>query len=313
MKWRAEAIKLSVLAAIIALIVAFCDTRAILDSVRRAGPMAVALGFVLSIVVITLSSFKWQLILPTAHVWRLFKIVLISSFYSYFLFGQASGEAMKMYLLSRASGKTGGTVISVIADRLTSSIGLLIVSIAGFGLSPSPYPDVLQSMSVAGLTMLLGLLIALRHDAALSLGERLVCWIERAARRFKNVAEGLRQAIEQWHMSVRNVRLVAATVTMGGLIHIGNALVIFVMSRGVGIEVSFFDWCWIAGVMSIAGLVPITVGQVTSHGTMVALLQLLGVPLADALAVSVLVMAVSLLVALIGAFLEWRRWRKMPL
>jgi len=313
MKWRSGLLKIGVLALVIGAISAFCDIHAIWEATLRAGLYTIAAAFVLSIIVIVFNAFKWQLMFQTARVATLFKIYLISSFYAYFFIGQAGGEAAKIYLLSRASGNVSGSVVSVVADRLTSFIGLLIISVIGFALSPSAYPQGLQEISLAGLLLLLALLIALRHDAVIAFAERMAFWLERLTPRLKAVALALRQAIEQWHVSVRNIYRVAAGVALGALIHVGNVLVIMVIARGVGIGANFFDFCWVVGVMSIAGLIPITIGQMTAYGTMVALLQLLGVPLVDAVATSVLIMAVNLVIATTGAFLAWHMIRSTNL
>jgi len=296
--------------AIVGLVIAFADLKSIWQGAQRASLGVIILAFVLSIVIITTSAFKLQLIMPAVPVATLIRIALISQFYSYFFLGQASGEAAKIYMLSRASGKLSGSMVSVIADRLTSFIGLLIVSIVGFGFSPSTYPHRLQELSLIFLAVLTIALLALRHDVAFLLAERIVVRIEQSMPRLKSIVGPLREAIEQWHVSVRNIYRVLAGVSIGAIVHIGNVSVVMILASGVGIEINFFDWCWIVGIMSVAGLVPITIGQVTAYGTMVALLQLFKIPVADALAVSVLILAVNFVTALIGALLEWQRWRE---
>src|SRR5262249_43992411 len=151
-----------------------------------------------------------------------------------------------------------------------------------------------QDASLAGLVVMLVLLIAVRHDLAFEFAERIACRLERSMPRLKTVSLALREAIEQWRVSIRNMHRVACGVILGALIHVGHALVMMVIVRGVGIGLSFFDLCWVLGVMSVASLVPITIGPVAAQGTLVALLQFLSVPLTDALAVSALVMAVNL-------------------
>src|SRR6266478_3016169 len=103
----------------------------------------------------------------------------------------------------------------------------------------------------------------------------------------------MRKAVEQWRVSVHNLYRVAAGLLMGMLVHIVNVLTIMVLAHAIGIKVDFFDWCWITGLMSIAGLVPITIGQVTANVTLVAILQLLGVPLTDAAGIAVLLLSIN--------------------
>ena len=101
---------------------------------------------------------------------------------------------------------------------------------------------------------------------------------------------------------------------MGALVHIINVQIFMILAYGMGIHIDFFDWCWIAGLTSVAGLIPITIGQMTSGGALVALLHLLDVSLVDAVALSALVLAVNGMLALIGGVLEWHRlqYRTFP-
>lgn len=308
MKRWTVVIKLVVLAGIVGLVLAISDWRAIVDAVSRVGLVVIAAAFGLSVAVIAVNAVKWQLSVPTARIAVLFRILMISQFYSFFFVGQASGEAAKMYMLSRASGHAGGAVVSVFADRLTSFIGMLLVTVVSFALSPSKYPASLQAISVTGLVVLVAALLALRHDAAFNFAERLASRLERSTREWTRAVTFLRQAIEQWHVAVRNLARVSVGVLIGALVHIGFVLVVIIVAHGVGIRVSFFDWCWIVGIMSIAGLVPIAVANMAQQGSMTVVLQILGVPLSDALALAVLITAVNLLIAMIGALLEWYRW-----
>ena len=98
-------------------------------------------------------------------------------------------------------------------------------------------------------------------------------------------------------------------MSIGALVHIVNVLTFIILAVGIGIHIDFFDWCWIGGLISIAGLIPITIGQLASGGALVALLRLQNVSMVDALAISALMIAVNCLFAIVGGFLEWYRLR----
>jgi uncharacterized protein (TIRG00374 family) len=306
MQWPLRTVKLVVFAAIVGLLIWFGGTQNILQSMRRVGFPTILLAFILSVVVIWLIAVKWRFILPRAGTVSLFKVALIGQFYSFFFLGQVSGEAAKIYLLSRASGDIGGSAVSVLADRLTSFIGLLILSVIGFALSTNTFPPALQRTSLIVLAVLLGGLLALRNNAVFALAERLIAWVEGLSPRLAATAGLLRKAVDQWHVSVANTYRVVAAVLMGVFIHVGNVLTVMILADAINIRFGFFDWCWIVGLMSIAGFIPITIGQVTAGGALVGLLQLLKVPLADAVALSALVLAVNFLLGLSGAVAAWR-------
>lgn len=259
-------------------------------------------------IAVGLTAIKWHLTMPAIRIEELFKAALIGQFYSFVFLGQASGEAAKIYLISRQSGNVGGATVSVITDRLTSFVGMLSVSVIGFALSSSQYPPQLQQIALIGLTLLVAMLIALRHDSFFLRAERLASWVERSTSAYSSfVARELRTASQQWHIATANPWRVLAGVLVGAVVHIVNVLTFMVLAAGVGVHIDLFDWCWIGGLTSVAGLIPITIGQLASGGALVALLRLQNVSMVDALAISVLMIAVNGMLAIVGSFLEWFR------
>lgn len=303
-------LKLVMFPAIIVAVVWLSGVREIYAVILRSSFGVIAGAFALSMLAIGLNVVKWQLVIPALRLADLFKVALIGQFYSFFFLGQASGEAAKIYLISRGSGSVSGATVSVFTDRLTSFIGMLSVSVIGFATSSSHYPPKLQHIALAGLVLLVGILIALRHDAFFLGAERVAAWIEGTPPGCSAaVAREMRKALQQWHVAVSQLWRVVTGVSIGALVHIVNVLIFIVLAIGIGINIDFLDWCWIAGLVSIAGLIPITIGQVTAGGALVALLRLQDVSLVDALALSALIMAVTCMLAIIGSILEWRRLR----
>jgi hypothetical protein len=86
-------LKLAMVPAIIAVVVWLSDIREIYAATLRSSFRTVAAAFVLSMIAVGLTAFKWRLAIPKISVVELFKAALISQFYSFFLLGQASGEA----------------------------------------------------------------------------------------------------------------------------------------------------------------------------------------------------------------------------
>jgi uncharacterized protein (TIRG00374 family) len=301
-------LKLVGVPAIIGVIVWRSGIREICTVIVRSSPGIIAAAFALSMLAVGVTAIKWRLVMPTIKVAQLFKAALIGQFYSFFLLGQASGEAAKIYLISRDSGNVSGATVSVFTDRLTSFIGLLAVSVLGFALSSSQVPPQLQRTALIGLALLVAVLIALRHDGFFLRAERLASWTEGRTPAYSAlIARELRRAIQQWHIAVSNWWRVLVALILGALAHIINVLTFMVLAFGIGVHIDFYDWCWIAGLTSVAGLVPITIGQMTAGGALVALLRLQNVSMVDSLALSVLTMAVNGMLAIVGIFLEWHR------
>ncbi|MBI5261248.1 MAG: flippase-like domain-containing protein [Bradyrhizobium sp.] len=294
--------------AIIGVVVWLSGIREIYAVILRSSFSEVAGAFVLSMIAVGLTAIKWRFVIPAIGVAELFKAALIGQFYSFFFLGQASGEAAKIYLISRESGNVSGATVSVFTDRLTSFIGLLTVSVLGFAMSSSHYPQKLQQIALIGLMLLVAILVALRHDAFFFHAERIATWFESRAPAYSSaIARELRRAIEQWHAAVSNPWRVMAGVLVGALVHIVNVLTFMVLAVGIGVNMDFYDWCWVAGLTSVAGLIPITIGQMTAGGALVALLHMQNVSMVDAVALSALIIAVNGMLAIVGSLLEWRR------
>jgi uncharacterized protein (TIRG00374 family) len=301
-------LKFLIIPAVIGLVIWFSDVREIYAIVVRTSLAVVAAAFALSVLAVGLNAVKWRLVIPALGIGELFKAALIGQFYSFFFLGQASGEAAKIYLISRGSCNVSNAAVSVFTDRLTSFIGMLSVSVIGFAMSSSHYPPKFQQITLAGLVLLIAGLIGLRHDAFFRWTERVVARIEGTTHGYSAaLARELQNAIRQWHVAVSQLWRVVTGVSIGALVHIVNVLTLVVHAVGIGINIDIVDWCWIAGLVSIAGLIPITIGQVTAGGALVALLRLQNVSTVDALALASLVVAVTCLVAVIGSILEWHR------
>ncbi len=303
-------LKLMAVPIIIGVVVWLSGIREIYAVILRSSFGVIVGAFALSMLAVGLTAAKWRFVIPTINVAELFRTALIGQFYSFFFLGQASGEAAKIYLISRQSGSVGGATVSVITDRLTSFIGMLSVSVIGFALSSSQYPLQLQQGALIGLTLLVAVLIALRHDAFFLRAERFAAWVESRTSAYSSIAaRELRTAIQQWHIATANPWRVLAGVLVGALVHVVNVLTFMVLAAGVGVRVDFFDWCWIGGLTSVAGFIPVTIGQLASGGALVALLRLQNASMVDALAISALMIAVNGMLAIVGALLEWYRLR----
>ena len=76
----------------------------------------------------------------------------------------------------------------------------------------------------------------------------------------------------------------------------------------MGINILFFDWCWIQGVLSLALLLPLTfAGLGIREGTLISILGILGVAPEKALALSFSILGLQIILASIGGLIEFKR------
>jgi hypothetical protein len=86
-----------------------------------------------------------------------------------------------------------------------------------------------------------------------------------------------------------------------------GAAVLALLARNLGIDLPLADWAWIFGLVSLAVLVPLSIGGIgLREGALVGSLALLGVAGGKALALSFGVFAIALAGAMTGALCEIR-------
>jgi len=78
-----------------------------------------------------------------------------------------------------------------------------------------------------------------------------------------------------------------------------------IIARGLDIHILFAELCWIFGIISVALIMPVTVGGVgLREGGFVFLLGRMGIPSEKAMAMSLSLFGLQIICALIGGILD---------
>ena len=254
-----------------------------------------------------INSLKWHLLLPQYGILDLLKTNLIGLFYGLVLPGQLFGEGAKGYYLIKNQGETKRVVASIFVDKITGLIGLLVVSIAGVFWSQHIVSR--QFVGVFSLCLLacITVLFALRIDVISSLAADMLGWLGRRSTRVNRVSLQLVQILQDWRAYLHRPGLIAKTVFLGVVFQLLCVLTTMILGAGLNIRLPLADWCWIFGIVSIALLIPMTIGGVgLREGAFVGLLGYCGVPGEKALALSLTAFAVQLLGVILGGILNFQ-------
>jgi uncharacterized membrane protein YbhN (UPF0104 family) len=252
-----------------------------------------------------LAASKWRLLWQKATWWQLLNANFASQLYSLILPGQLAGEVVKTFRVGRQFADTTAVAASVVMDRATGLVGLLLLACAGALISRSAVAhSVLWLLALATIAILCVLyaiaypsIRSAAYSASHTLGVR-YRWLERVSA--KAVA-----FMSAWATLVSKPRTTAIAVCLGIAYQVMCVGVNVIIARDLGIEIALADWCWVFGLVAIALLLPLTLaGLGVREGTYAGLLGLLGVPIEKAVAVSILVFAISLLGAVAGAAVE---------
>ena len=255
----------------------------LLQNISWTSLLASALFFLLSQFIIAI---RWGYLLRAQEIQlplaRLTWLVLLGAFASNFLPTTVGGDLVKMAAVAQGQPKRAVAVASVLADRLFNLAAMFFwlpfaLTLGG----PNPLLE-MGAASTSALTRM--------------------PFVEKTWSRLKRVYE----AGGVWFTSPRHVAIALALSWLS----IGASFVSFwIVTRALGISVSFWQAAGVAVISYFAALLPISVnGLGLLEGSVTAALLTQGASLEQGLAAAVLIRLVTMAVSLLGgARLLWQR------
>jgi len=288
-------VKLLLSIAVLVYIVRGLDLRQLRSHLVSVDPLL----FVLALTLIFFQTFvlngRWALIMRALGVsldwlagWR---ILMISLWFNQVLPSSVGGDAVRMWLLRQRGVQWPEAVKGVAADRFTALIGLIVLMVAGLPFLMSRVSNQAAILAIGGLTLagIAGTAVLLMLDR---LPRRLIA--HPAIASFVRFGTLVRFLLLQ---SERRVLLFGSAL----LIHLVTAAACYALARGVGAQLSMVDAGILIPPVVLLTAVPISIsGWGVREGAMVACLGLAGVPSEQALSVSLLLGAISVIIGLVG-------------
>jgi glycosyltransferase 2 family protein len=275
-------------------------------------PKAILGGvFILYLLAQLVRTLKWRLLLPDYPLAALFRMTLMAGYYNLILPGQIAGEGMKVYILGKGSGEAEKIAASVVVDKITGLISLLLVGLAGVMASRARLPRGLGFWFVAVTACLSLGLYSFRYRPVRDLLDRSLTRLARLAPRTQNFCGRLRLFMEAWRRYLHSPRVLCRSLLWGLLFQLMLVVNNFILGAALGLQAALVDFGWIMAISSLAVLIPVTIGGVgLREGSFIILLGWLGITSDQALSLSVLTFAVLLLGAGCGLWVAFRGERK---
>ncbi|WP_377806242.1 lysylphosphatidylglycerol synthase transmembrane domain-containing protein (plasmid) [Azospirillum sp. A29] len=305
-------LKALVSALLVALLLWRVDVAEVGRVLAVASPGLMALAGLLFFLMHVLNALKLRVLLPELRAGRLLAYTLVAQLYALVLPGQLAGEAVKAYRLSRDEGRgegrgegDGGRIVSAVAfDKVTGIVGLLLLTGSGLAVQSARFGD---GLLVAVVLVLAGLVAAtalLAWAPARALLLALLGW--RAGRKREALLLGpLRRFLEAWRDQTRRPGRALLSVGVGIAVQVAAVAGSQALGLAVGIDQPFSVWSAVIGLMSVIVLMPVTVAGIgLREASLVGLLDLVGVPHAESLALGFGILAFQVMVALLGAVID---------
>jgi glycosyltransferase 2 family protein len=297
--------RLAVAAGLTAFILWQIDARAAGAELARADWrwLAVTLGLVL--VDRALMAWRWLMLLrPITPGTRLtlpavLRVFFVSTFVGTFL-PAVGGDPVRAVALARYGVGMADSAASVLVDRVLGTLSILLVGAGAVWFAPASAPGWLAPATlVLTVTAASAVALGLYSDAA----ERLAAGLLRTFTRGKllKAATNLLAALRRYNHSTAALGYVLAGSVAVQLLRITQA---WLLGRALGIDADFATYLVLVPVILLVMLLPITVSGIgTSQAAFVWLFADVGVPAADAFALSVLFVALGVVGNLPGGLL----------
>ncbi|MDE3076221.1 MAG: flippase-like domain-containing protein [Chloroflexota bacterium] len=283
---------------------------ALWNSLQHASPGWLALSNLLTVPVIVLVSWKWQILLRALGVrhglWQLVRMNLVGGFYSMVLPGEETGQLAKGIILAKDAGDGDAVAASIVLDEILGTVSMFSIALMALAAS-RPFPlrsPIWTAMAVLWTVFVALLILALRpgvHDATrraihVALGalrlQRLEAWLDPFWPRMRSYHSRPRALGAAFGLTVAAHLLAGASV--------------LATMRSVGVNISLVDVWWVVAAISALVTIPLTVsGLGIREGANVIVLGQLGVPASRALAVSLLALALTILWSAPGGLLQF--------
>lgn len=295
------AAKVVVGASLIALLMARMDGETVLSAFRRYDVATLSMAAALTFFSVAVSSLRWKVLIPEVPFGRLLRYSFIGQFYSVVLPGQVAGEAVKAWKISRGALDPERLVASVLLDRVVGLIGLLLVATVGIAMSKDANSGrFLLPMAALAMTLVAGL-FSLAVPAIYDLASRTISHVGARMPRLRRFTGRSLLFLAAWRAYSRAPRQLGLSLVFGVVFQLIGVGIYLLLARNVGIDIAVAPWMWIAAVTAIAVLLPLSIGGIgLREGALVVMLAQFGVPGESALALSLGILGIMLLVAFVG-------------
>lgn len=276
------------------------------ESFRSVEPLYLALLVFLPFPLQAVSTFRWRILLRALGLRvafaRLFTLYLIARFFSNFLPTMVGGDIVRAYQLSLDTCDASSTTAATVMERvigLVALVSLLPVALLSDVIVTS-FPLLRYAIPAFVLAFVAGLcgVFIWRWD---------LLWKRSRHPRIQRVLSFIVETRTAMLRATRSIAAVLHAYWLSLLFYVGSAGCVWAASKSLGVDVEMAYLMAVIPLVLLAATLPISLnGLGITEAGFAIFLELTGVPLADAIAVGLLLRVAVLLPAVIGGLLFLR-------
>jgi len=268
----------------------------------------IAAAIVLVVVDRALMAYRWLILLcpidadQRPALGAIMRVFFVSTFLGTFLPASVGGDIVRAFKLAQLRVARGPAVASVIMDRLLGVLSIVLVGVAGLILAPAgslaSTRAIAVSLTLASAICLAGALVVFSERVAL-VAHRTLMWLPMAAlRRLASELTQATRAYAKFHPEL-------TYVLVGSIgVQVLRVLQAYCLGRALAIEASPAAYFAFVPLILLVMLLPVSINGIgTSQVAFVWFFGTVGVPSPEALALSVLFLALGVVGNLPGGLL----------
>ena len=284
------------------------DLGAVIHSVGNADPYFLALAILGTFMIFALNA--WQLVIAIRHrgvaltLRGAVSVNLVATFYSQLAFGDLIGGTVKWFRLARGSGKRMEVLATIIFLKFVNMGFILLVGLAAFFIENPFEQRIVIWIAVSMLAFMLILtVLVLREPESLKTGARWNRFPIPFLSRIGGILGSLVSNLKDFSRLPRNQA--ALILVIPALRLFLSCAVYFSIAQALGLRIPPLVLIWLQGLLFLIRTIPASVsGLGLREGALVLLLPTYGIEPSNALAFSLVVLGLALLMASLGGLLE---------
>ena len=299
------AVKLIASLAILGFVLYKADLSLVLDRMRQADPLFLALVLLTPFAGYAITSIRWQGLLRAAGAvvpfGRLYRACLTAVFFNQLLPSTVGGDVARVYAAWKSGAPRSVALSSLLVDRVIGVLAQVLVAAAIIPFLVSSTLPTAVYFTVGGIALAVGTLVLAVFQPSSKPAALILGIVDRVPGPFAKIARKLEAGFAPY----RGRWGVLARAIMISLVMIVNVVLMhWLIGRALGLDLSILVYLFVIPVATIVMLVPISINGIGLREAIFALLLgAYGVDKADAVALSLLAFATFLTHGILGGIL----------
>ena len=273
------------------------DRAVLIGLLLQAQFLPLFIAFLLMLAGVVLSAHKWQALLRVdnvdAGIAELTRYYLIGVYFNNFLPTSMGGDAVRGILVSRSQQQRMAALTSILAERFSGVLALLVIALVGIRYSPSLYAT--EWVKWISITLFLGL-----SGLLLVLSGRFMDLVPGFLS--KRLVDYLQHALSRFCAYMKSYQTVWTVVWVSLVFQMLTILIYSLGAQAFELEVTFQNLMAVVPLVTLATLLPLSLNGIgIREGGFVILFDVLGYSTESALLLSISIYMLTLVLSLIGA------------